>query len=186
MDALTTMSTVTGYKALLMAANRLPRFIPMLTTAVGVVKPAKVLVIGTGIVGLQAIATAKRLGAVIETADIRKEAREQAASLGSKIVGFEVPDEIGIAKGGYAKRLPEEWYKKEREALTPFVREADIIILSALILGEEAPKLITEDMVKSMKPGSVIVDVSIDQGGCCEITSIGKEIVKYGVSYHWN
>jgi NAD(P) transhydrogenase subunit alpha len=149
MDALTSMSTVAGYKAVLMAANRLPKFMPMVGTAVGMIKPSNVLVIGTGIAGLQAVATAKRLGAVVYAADIRPDAREQAKSLGAKIVDVGVPAEIAVGTGGYAKKLPDEWLIKEREAIKDTVLEADIIILTALIPGKVAPVLVTEEMVKA-------------------------------------
>ncbi len=181
MDALTAMSTVAGYKAVIMAADRFARFIPMTVTAVGTIPPAKVLVIGTGIVGLQALATAKRLGGVVSAVDIRPDAREQAASLGAKVAGFEAPRELSIGDGGYARALPEEWLLKERAALAPVIAGADIIICGALIPGERAPVLITEDMVKAMRRGSVICDVSVDQGGNCALTQFNKEIVAHGV-----
>lgn len=182
MDALTSMSTVAGYKAVLMAANRLPKFMPMVGTAVGMIKPSNVLVIGTGIAGLQAVATAKRLGAVVYAADIRPDAREQAKSLGAKIVDVGVPDEIAVGTGGYAKKLPDEWLLKEREAVKETVLDADIIVLTALIPGKLAPVLVTEEMVKEMRSGSAIVDVAIDQGGNCEITEPAAVVEKYGVS----
>jgi len=176
MDALTSMSTVAGYKATIMAAYRLPKFIPMVGTAVGATQPASFLVVGIGVVGLQAVATAKRLGAVISCLDIRAAAREAGRSLGVKDAGWDVPKEIAEGEGGYAKALPSEWLTKEQEALAPLAREADVIILCALVLGEQAPVLITKDIVSSMKPGSIIIDVSIDQGGNCELTEGGKEI----------
>ena len=181
MDALTSMSTVTGYKSVLIAANNLPKFIPMIGTALGSLKPAKCLVVGVGVVGLQAIATIKRLGGIITVVDIRPEAREEAISLGAKVEGFEVPPELATGKYGYAKALPSEWLEKEREALTPLVEDVDVLILSALVPGEVAPILVTDKMVAKMKDGSVIVDVSIDQGGNCAITEAGKEIIKHGV-----
>ncbi len=181
MDALTSMSTITGYKAVLIAAVRLPKFVPMVGTAIGMIKPANVLIIGTGVVGLQAIATAKRLGGVIKAVDIRPEAREEAKSLGAKVAGFEVPAELAVADGGYARSLPEEWLVKERSGIERAVAEADIIVLSALVPGEVAPILITESMVVGMKPGSSIVDVSIDQGGNCALTDPGKDTVKHDV-----
>lgn len=181
MDALTSMSTVTGYKAVLMAANHLPKLIPMIGTAIGTVKPANFLIIGAGVVGLQAMATAKRLGAVVKAVDIREDARKDAASLGTKVAGFEVPPDLAIGKGGYAKALPAEWLEKERAALKPLVAEADVVILSALIPGELAPTLVTDEMVADMQPGSMIVDVSIDQGGNCALTEAGEEVVKHSV-----
>ncbi|MBN1481551.1 NAD(P) transhydrogenase subunit alpha [candidate division KSB1 bacterium] len=182
MDALTSMSTITGYRAILMAAENLSRFVPVIATAIGATKPAKILIIGAGIVGMQAIATAKRLGGIVTAVDIRPEAREQAMSLGAKIGGFEVPQKIAEGKGGYAQALPEEWLKKEVEAVSPLVKESDIIVSSALVPGEEAPILITREMVQSMRPGSYIVDVAIDQGGNCEITQAGKTIIEHHVT----
>lgn len=182
MDALTSMSTVAGYKGVLMAANRLAKFMPMVGTAVGVIKPANVLVIGTGVAGLQAVATAKRLGAVVTAVDIRPDAREQSTSLGAKSFDVGVPADVAIGEGGYAQRLSDEWLNKEREALKPLVKDSDIIILSALIPGKLAPILITKEMVASMAPGSSIVDISIDQGGNCELTEAGEVVVKHGVT----
>ena len=181
MDALTSMSTVTGYKAVLIAANYLPKFIPMIGTSIGMIKPAGFLVIGAGVVGLQAIATAKRLGGVIKAVDIRDAARNEAASLGAKIAGYDVPEDLALGEGGYAKSLPEDTLEKERGTLKPLVHEADVVVLSALVPGEVAPTLITEDMVRGMKPGSVIIDVSVDQGGNCALTSPGREEYKHGV-----
>lgn len=182
MDALTSMSTVTGYRSVIIAANHLSKFIPMIGTAIGTVKPANFLIVGAGVVGLQAIATAKRLGAVVKVADIRDEARKESASLGAKVAGFEVPPELALGEGGFAKALPEPWLKKEREALEPFVKEADVLILSALVPGEIAPVLIAQRLVEAMNPGSVIVDVSIDQGGNCELTKLGCFTEKNGIS----
>lgn len=181
MDALTSMSTVTGYKSVLIAANHFPKLIPMIATAIGTIKPARFLVIGAGVVGLQAIATAKRLGGTIKAVDIREEARKGAESLGAKVAGFDVPAELSIGEDGYAKALPSDWLGKERNALKPIVAEADIVILSALVPGEMAPVLITEEMGRGMRPGSVIVDVSIDQGGNSTLTEPGRAVVKYGV-----
>lgn len=182
MDALTSMSTVAGYKSVLMAAEKLAKFMPMMGTAVGMIQPAKVVVIGTGVAGLQAVATAKRLGAVVTAIDIRPDAAEQAKSLGAKTVDTGVPKEVAVGEGGYAQRLPQEWLEKEIEAIKPVVKDADVIILTALIPGKEAPVLITKEMVESMAPGSVIIDVAIDQGGNCELTKAGDEIVVDGVT----
>lgn len=181
MDALTSMSTVTGYRSVLLAATCFPRFIPMIGTAVGTTRPAKFLILGAGVVGLQAMAAAKRLGGQVSAVDIRPEAREQAVSLGAKVVGFEVPPELAVGEGGYSRALPEEWLAKELAALEPLVKEADIVIASALVGGERAPVLITESMVRQMKPGSVIVDVSIDQGGNCELTRGGETVTAHDV-----
>lgn len=181
MDSLTGMSTVAGYKSVIFAAYRLPRFIPMMPTAAGVIKPAEFLIVGVGVAGLQAIATAKRLGAKVKALDIRPEANEQARSLGAEIIPFAIPPELTMAEGGYARRIPEEWYAKEREILTPFVVNSDAVILTALIPGEEAPIIVDESMVRKMKKGSVIVDVSVDQGGNCGVTRCGEEYEFEGV-----
>jgi H+-translocating NAD(P) transhydrogenase subunit alpha len=182
MDALTSMSTITGYRSMLIAASHFPRFIPMIGTAIGTIQPAQVLVVGAGVVGLQAIATAKRLGGAVKALDIRSEARREAGSLkGTQVVGFEMPPELAHGEGGYAKALSAEWLERERDALRSIVPQVDIIILSALVPGEVAPVLITADMVQSMKPGSVIVDVSIDQGGNCAVTVPGRETLIHDV-----
>jgi NAD(P) transhydrogenase subunit alpha len=182
MDALTSMSTVTGYRAVLLAAGLFPRFVPMIGTAIGTIRPAQILVVGAGVVGLQAIATAKRLGALVKAIDIRNEARREASSLkGTQVVGFDVPDELAHGEGGYARALPPDWLERERHLLASLVGDADIIILSALVPGEVAPILITEQMVRSMKPGSVVVDVSVDQGGNCEVTEAGQELTIHDV-----
>jgi len=182
MDALTSMSTVTGYKSVLIAAGRLRKIVPMIGTAIGTIRPANFLIVGIGVVGLQAIATAKRLGAAVKAVDIREDARRAATSLGVKVAGFDVPADLAIGEEGYAKALPAKWLQKEREQLKPLVEEADAVILSALVPGEIAPVLVTEQMVTQMKPGSVIIDVSIDQGGNCDVTESGVIIEKHGVS----
>lgn len=182
MDALTSMSTCAGYKGILLAANALPKFVPQMFTAVGVVQPSKALVVGVGVGGLQALATAKRLGAITHAVDIRPAAVEQATSLGAKVHDLGIPAELAIAEGGYAKSLPKEWIIKEREKLNEILPEMDIVFLSALVPGKIAPVLVTEDMVKRMKHGSVIIDISIDQGGNCEITPPGKTEMKHGVT----
>ena len=164
MDALTSMSTCAGYKGILMAANDLSIFMPQMFTAVGMLKPAKVLVIGVGVAGLQALATAKRLGAITYALDIRPAAVEQSQSLGAKVIEFDIPAELAVAEGGYANKLTDEWLEKERQVLSEVIADMDIIFCSALIPGKIAPIVITEEMVKKMKNGSVIVDVSIDQG----------------------
>ncbi|MDL2248115.1 NAD(P) transhydrogenase subunit alpha [Tyzzerella sp. OttesenSCG-928-J15] len=182
MDALTSMSTCAGYKGILMAVNDLPKFAPQIFSAVGMIKPINVLVIGAGVAGLQAIATAKRLGAVVHACDIRPDAVEQAKSLGAKIVELNVPAEVSVGEGGYAKSLPAEWLDKERAIIGEAVKTMDIVFLGALIPGKQAPALISEEMVKTMMPGSVIVDISIDQGGNCEITDPGKVSVRHGIT----
>lgn len=182
MDALTSMSTVAGYKGVIMAADELPSFIPLTNTAVGMLNPAQVFVAGVGVAGLQALATAKRLGAVNVAADIRPEALEQARSLRAKILDTGVPPEIAMGEGGYARALPDEWLERERDAIRETVAQSDIVILSALVPGRIAPVLITPEMVQSMRPGSVIVDIAIDQGGNCALTEPGKTVVKHGVT----
>lgn len=182
LDALTSMSTCAGYKGILMAADHLTTFMPQMFTAVGQIKPAKVMVIGVGVAGLQALATAKRLGAITYAADIRPMASENAKSLGAKVVETNVPAELAIAEGGYANRLPDEVLLQEREALKETIQQMDIVFCSALIPGKVAPIIITDEMVKGMKRGSVIVDISIDQGGNCELTPKGGIETKHGVT----
>lgn len=183
MDALSSMSVCAGYKGIIMAADDIAQFMPMVGSAVGVLKPSTVFVIGTGVAGLRAVATAKSLGAVVYSADIRPEANEQAMSLGAKIVETGIPAEIAVSPDGkHANKLSEEWLKVEREHFKDIVAKADIIFCSALLFGQLAPILLTEDMVKTMKPGSCIVDISIDQGGNCAITSPGIKDVKHGVT----
>ena len=181
MDALSSMSTVTGYKAVIMAANQLAKFVPMIGTAIGTIKPAQFFVIGTGVVGLQAIATAKRLGGVVQSLDIRKTACTEAESLGAKVVEFDIPQELALGNGGYAKSLEKDWLQTEHKTIAPHLEGADVVILSALVPGEVAPILVTEKMVSGMKPGAVIMDISVDQGGNCEITEPGQFIQKRGV-----
>lgn len=174
MDALTSMSTCAGYKGVLMGANLLPRFVPQIFSAVGMIKPINALIIGAGVGGLQALATIKRLGARVYAADIRPAAREQAQSLGAQIVELNVPDDAAVGEGGYARALSKELLLLEREALAARLPEMDLVFLSALVPGKLAPVLITEEMVKIMKPGAVIVDISIDQGGNCSLTPPGE------------
>ena len=174
MDALTSMSTCAGYKGMIMAANDLPYFMPQMFTAVGQIVPAKVMVIGVGVAGLQALATAKRLGAITYAADIRPMAAENAKSLGAQVVDTGVDPKLAVGEGGYAMRLPDDVLAAEREKLYPTIKEMDIVFCSALIPGKVAPTIITEEMVKGMKKGAAIVDISIDQGGNCECTPPGK------------
>lgn len=182
MDALTSMSTCAGYKGIIMAADHLTSFIPQMFTAVGKIEPAKVMVIGVGVAGLQALATAKRLGAITYAADIRPMAVENAMSLGAKIIDTGVPAELAVGEGGYAKALPADVLAKEREMLRETIQQMDIVFCSVLVPGELAPVIITEDTVKGMKKGSVIVDIAIDQGGNCEITPKGTIEVKHNVT----
>lgn len=180
MDALTSQSTVAGYKAIIFAANRLPKFLPLMMTAAMTVRPAKVLVIGAGVAGLQAIATARRLGAVVKGIDTRPAVKEQVESLGASFVVLPVHDEAED-KGGYAKDLGEEFYRKEQNFILPHLVESDIVVTTAQIPGKRAPLLITEDMVNKMRPGSVIVDLAIETGGNCSLSRAGEIIEKNGV-----
>ena len=180
MDALSSQATVAGYKAVLLAAVALPRFFPMLTTAAGTIAPAKAFIIGAGVAGLQAIATARRLGAVVEAFDTRPVVREQVQSLGAKFLEVDL-GETGEGAGGYAKELSEEAHRKEVQLLAKAVKENDIVITTAAIPGRPAPKLITAEMVRSMKPGSVIVDLAAETGGNTELTEAGKVIDVEGV-----
>ncbi|NLA77985.1 MAG: NAD(P) transhydrogenase subunit alpha [Erysipelothrix sp.] len=182
MDALTSMSTCAGYKGMLMAACEYAGFVPQIFSAAGGSKPAKVLVVGAGVAGLQALATAKRLGAQCFALDIRATALEQAVSLGAKPVESGIPESISVGEGGYAKALSDAWLLKERAAIAAVLPEVDIVYLSALVPGEQAPILIDADMVQLMKPGSVIMDVSIDQGGNCALTQGGQTIKAHHVT----
>jgi len=179
MDALSSQSTVSGYKAVLLAANTLPKLFPMLTTAAGTITPAKVFILGAGVAGLQAIATARRLGAVISAFDIRPAAKEEVESLGAQFVGLVM--EEAADKSGYAKEVSEEHQKQEREQIAKYVAQSDIVITTALVPGKKAPLLVTADMVRQMKPGSVIVDLAAEQGGNCELTRAGEEVDEGGV-----
>jgi len=181
MDALSAMSTVSGYKAVLIAANRLPKFFPLLMTAAGTVTPARVFIIGAGVAGLQAIGTARRLGAVVEAYDTRPVVKEQVESLGAKFADFGLETKDAEAKTGYAKAQSEEFYQRQRQQMARAVAAADVVITTALVPGKRAPVLITEEMVQGMRPGSVVVDLAAEQGGNCALTEAGKEVVKYGV-----
>jgi len=180
MDALSSMASISGYKAVILAADALPRYFPMLMTAAGTVLPAKVFVIGAGVAGLQAIATAKRLGAVVEATDTRPAVKTEIESLGAKYVGVETGAEAQDA-GGYAKELSPEFYRKQAELLASRCAAADVVITTALIGGVTAPKLITTEMVEKMKPGSVIVDLAAPGGGNCTLTKPGETVVHDGV-----
>lgn len=181
MDALSSQASLAGYKAVLIAAASLPKFFPMLTTAAGTIRPAKVFVMGAGVAGLQAIATARRLGAVVEGYDIRPEVKEQVQSLGAKFVEL-VLDEDTNAEGGYAKELSETAKQKALELVADHVSQADVVITTAQVPGRKAPLLVTEDMVSRMKPGSVIVDLAAGQGGNCACSEAGKDVVAHGVT----
>lgn len=180
MDALSSMSTIVGYKAVLLAANHLGKMFPLLMTAAGTVPPAAVLVLGAGVAGLQAIATAKRLGAKVEAFDPRPSVREQVKSLGAAFIEMELPQDVETA-GGYAKEQSAEFIKKEMEAIASRLPKVDVVICTAQVFGKRAPMLITEDMVKMMRRGSVIVDLAAEQGGNCELTRAGETFEKYGV-----
>jgi len=182
MDALSSMSLVTGYKSVILAAASLPRFVTAFETPIGTTQPAEFLIIGAGVVGMHAIMTAKGLGAVVKVADIRETAQAEAARLGAEVVGFDIPQDVAVGEGGYAGALPADWLERAREALVPLVKTADVIITSALVPGEVAPVLITADMVASMRAGSVIVDVAVDQGGNCAVTVPAEEVVSHGVT----
>ncbi len=186
MDVLSSQANIAGYKAVLMAANAYQRFMPMLMTAAGTVKAARVLIMGVGVAGLQAIATAKRMGAVIEASDVRPPVKEQVESLGAKFIDvpFETDEEREIAQGvgGYARPMPEAWMKRQAALVHERAKQADIIITTALIPGRKAPVLISEETVRAMKPGSVIVDMAVEQGGNCPLSELGKTVVKHGVT----
>jgi NAD(P) transhydrogenase subunit alpha len=181
MDALSSQAAVAGYKATLIAAAALPKFFPMLTTAAGTIAPAKVFVMGAGVAGLQAIATARRLGAVVEAFDIRPAVKEEVQSLGAKFVEVTLQEDT-VAAGGYAKELSEAAKQRSREVVTEHVKAADVVITTAQVPGKKAPLLVTEDMVAQMKPGSVIVDLAAEQGGNCACTEPGKDVVCHGVT----
>ena len=185
MDVLSSQANIAGYKAVMMAAERYQRFFPMLKTAAGTVKAARVVLLGVGVAGLQAIATAKRLGAVIEASDVRPSVKEQVESLGGKFIDvpYETDEEkeAAVGVGGYARPMPASWLERQKAEVAKRVAQADIVITTALIPGRPAPVLVTEEMVKSMKPGSVIVDLAAPQGGNCPLTEPGHTVTKHGV-----
>jgi NAD(P) transhydrogenase subunit alpha len=181
MDALSSMATIVGYKAVLLAADNLPRMLPMLMTAAGTVSPARVFVIGAGVAGLQAIATARRLGAVVEAYDVRPAVKDQIQSLGARFVELPIETAGAEDKGGYAKAQDEAFYRRQRELLAKVVAESDVVIATAAVPGKKAPVLVTGDMVQAMRPGSVIVDLAAEQGGNCELTEAGRTVTRHGV-----
>ncbi|MBG0742206.1 Re/Si-specific NAD(P)(+) transhydrogenase subunit alpha [Cylindrospermopsis raciborskii LB2897] len=181
MDALSSQASIAGYKTVLLAAAALPKYFPMLTTAAGTIAPAKVFVMGAGVAGLQAIATARRLGALVEAFDIRPAVKEEVQSLGAKFVEIKLTEET-TAAGGYAKEISEDSKKRTQEVVAEHVKHSDIVITTAQVPGRKAPILVTEEMVKGMKPGSVIVDLAAEQGGNCACTAPGKDIVYQGVT----
>ncbi|MFN6994021.1 MAG: Re/Si-specific NAD(P)(+) transhydrogenase subunit alpha [Aquincola tertiaricarbonis] len=186
MDVLSSQANIAGYKAVMIAADKYQRLFPMLMTAAGTIKAARVVVLGVGVAGLQAIATAKRLGAVIEASDVRPAVKEQVESLGAKFidVSYDTPEEKEAAQGvgGYAKPMPQSWLDRQKVEVAKRVAQADIVITTALIPGRPAPVLVTEDMVRSMKPGSVIVDLAAPAGGNCLLTVPGRTVVQHGVT----
>ncbi|MEJ5895385.1 Re/Si-specific NAD(P)(+) transhydrogenase subunit alpha [Aquabacterium sp. G14] len=186
MDVLSSQANLAGYKAVMIAADKYQRIFPMLMTAAGTVKAARVVILGVGVAGLQAIATAKRLGAVIEASDVRPSVKEQVESLGAKFIDvpYETAEEKEAAEGvgGYARPMPQSWLDRQKAEVAKRVAQADIVITTALIPGRAAPVLVSEDMVKSMKPGSVIVDLAAAQGGNCPLTEAGQTVVKHGVT----
>ena len=180
MDALSSQANLAGYKAVILGADALGKIFPLMMTAAGSIKPSKVLIFGAGVAGLQAIATAKRLGAVVECTDVRPETKEQVESLGGKFLM--VQGETGVkTEGGYAKEVSAEYLQKQKELVAKHVAEADLVITTALVMGKKAPVLVTEEMVKSMKPGSVIVDMAVESGGNCALSARGEIIEKEGI-----
>ena len=182
MDALSSMGTICGYKAVLEAADKLPRIFPMLTTAAGTITPARVFVIGAGVAGLQAIATARRLGAVASAYDMRPAAKEQVQSLGGRFIELPIEAKDAQDARGYGTAQDESFYQRQRELLGRVVQESDVVITAAVIPGKKSPVLVTEDMVKGMAPGSVIFDLAGERGGNCELTETGKKVVRHGVT----
>jgi H+-translocating NAD(P) transhydrogenase subunit alpha len=182
MDVLSSMATIAGYKAVLLAADTLPRIFPMLSTAAGTVTPARVFIIGAGVAGLQAIATARRLGAVTSAYDMRPVAKEQVMSLGGRFVELAVEAKDAQDASGYAKAQDEDFYRKQRELLGQVVAQSDVVITTAVIPGKKAPILVTGEMVEKMAPGSVIVDLAVERGGNCELTHAGEIAVEHGVT----
>ncbi len=182
MDVLSSMATIAGYKAVLLAADALPRMFPMMMTAAGTVVPAKLFIVGVGVAGLQAIATARRLGAVVSAYDVRPEVKEQVESLGAKFVEFELESVDSGDSGGYAKQMDDEFYRRQRELMTRVVAESDVVITTAAVPGKQAPVLVTAEMVAGMAHGSVVVDLAAERGGNCELTRAGLTVVEDGVT----
>jgi len=182
MDVLSSMASIAGYKAVLMAADQLPRLFPMMMTAAGTISPAKVFVMGVGVAGLQAIATARRLGAVVKAYDIRPAVKDEVLSLGAKFVELDLKTDNAAGAGGYAKAMDEEFYQRQRELLTQVVAESDVVITTAAVPGKKAPMLVTAEMVRRMPKRSLLIDMAAEQGGNCELTRPGETIVENGVS----
>jgi len=181
MDALSSQANLAGYKAVLLGANYLGKMFPLLMTASGTITPARVLIFGAGVAGLQAIATAKRLGAVVECTDVRPETKEQVESLGGRFLSVEGAEGVKI-EGGYAKEVSAEYLEKQQQLIREKIKDADIVITTALVMGKKSPILVTEEMVKSMKAGSVIVDMAVESGGNCSLSEINAVVVKHGVT----
>ncbi len=181
MDALSSMATIAGYKSVVMAANLLPRMFPMLMTAAGTVAPARVFVIGVGVAGLQAIATAKRLGAVVSAYDVRPAVKEQVQSVGAKFIEMELESDSSEDQGGYAKELGEEFYRQQRELMSEVLKDSDVVITTAAIPGKKAPTLVTREMVDVMSPGSLVIDLAAERGGNCELTRLNETVLHEGV-----
>lgn len=181
MDALSSQANLAGYKAVLTGANAIGKIFPLMMTAAGTITPAKVLIFGAGVAGLQAIATAKRLGAIVEVTDVRPETKEQVESLGGRFLQVEGIEEVKT-EGGYAKEVSAEYLQKQKELVSKHVSDADLVITTALVMGKEAPVLVTADMVKTMKTGSAIVDMAVESGGNCELSEINQTVVKHGVT----
>ncbi|MGE0393196.1 MAG: Re/Si-specific NAD(P)(+) transhydrogenase subunit alpha [Vicinamibacterales bacterium] len=181
MDALSSMATVAGYKAVLLAADALPRMFPMMMTAAGTISPAKVFIVGAGVAGLQAISMARRLGAKVEAYDVRPAAKEQVMSLGAKFVELPLEAAGAEVKGGYAGAQDESFYKRQREMMLKVVAQSDVVITTAQVQGRRAPILLTTEMVEAMQPGSVVVDLAADRGGNCELTRPDEDVVHHGV-----
>jgi NAD(P) transhydrogenase subunit alpha len=182
MDALSSMATISGYKAVLIAADTLPRMFPMLTTAAGTITPARVLILGCGVAGLQAIATARRLGAVVSAYDLRPAVKEQVQSLGARFVELPIEAKDAQDARGYATAQGEEFYRRQRELLGKVIAEHDVVITAAVIPGKKSPVLVTKEMVAGMAPGSVVVDLAAERGGNCELTRAGEKIVEHGIT----
>jgi NAD(P) transhydrogenase subunit alpha len=182
MDALSAMATIAGYRAVLLGASHLPKMFPLLMTAAGTLTPAKVFVLGAGVAGLQAIATARRLGAVVCAYDVRPAVKEQVESVGAKFVSLEVDAKGSEDKGGYAKAMDEAFYRRQRELMSAVLREQDVVITTAAVPGRKAPILITGDMLTGMAPGSVVVDLAAERGGNCELTRPGETIIHNGIT----
>ncbi len=180
MDALSSMANLAGYRSAILAAEALPKMFPMMMTAAGTIVPAKAFVVGVGVAGLQAIATTRRLGAVVSAYDVRPAVKEQVESLGAKFVEMEL--ETAEGSGGYAREMDEEFYRKQRELMGDVLAESDVVITTAAIPGKPSPVLVTEEMVTRMQPGSVIVDLATERGGNCELSETGKTVVKHGVT----